>query len=168
VLYNPIKIIKRVVLGQQCKKFVARGKNKELFEEMKRKFEQEKNAQSEPDSKRMKLSAAAPAAVPAGQAESNSSDSSSNSSSDSENDPPQSKSSSSHEDVVKEQEMQIVPAVETEPESDEQIGGGRVWLGYCQSMLVCDNMLYMILRLTDCGSSYLAILYCVSHCSPCL
>jgi ABC-type uncharacterized transport system involved in gliding motility auxiliary subunit len=144
----------REALEQGNASFVARGKNKELFEEMKRKFEQEKNAQSEPDSKRMKLSAAAPAAVPAGQAESNSSDSSSNSSSDSENDPPQSKSSSSHEDVVKEQEMQI--------------GGGRVWLGYCQSMLVCDNMLYMILRLTDCGSSYLAILYCVSHCSPCL
>ena len=43
-------------LKQGNTRFVARGENKKLFEEMKRKFEQEQNAQSEPDSKMMKLS----------------------------------------------------------------------------------------------------------------
>ena len=96
----------REALEQGNTKFVARGENKELFEEMKRKFEQEKDAKSEPHSKKMKLPAAAPAVVPASQSESNSSDSSSDSSSYSEDDSPQSKSSSSHENVLKEQEMQ--------------------------------------------------------------
>ena len=49
----------REALEQGNTKFVARGENKELFEEMKRKFEQEKN--DEPDSKRVKLPALAPA-----------------------------------------------------------------------------------------------------------
>ena len=99
-------------LEQGNTKFVARGKNRELFEEMKRKFEEEKNGK--PDSKRKKLMAIA--AAP--HAESNSSDSSSSSSSsssDSENESPEKKSSSSHK--VK----SIESAVKTEPASEEQI-----------------------------------------------
>ena len=46
----------RDALEQGNTSFVARGENKELFEEMKRKFEQEKNTQFEPASKMMKLS----------------------------------------------------------------------------------------------------------------
>ena len=109
-------------LEQGNTKFVARGENKELFEEMKRKFEQEKNDEpakrvklqamaaapqaesnssdysSEPDSKRVNLPAAAP------QAESDYS-----SDSDSEDN----KSSSSHEEESIESE--------TEPGSDEDL-----------------------------------------------
>ena len=82
-------------LEQGNTKFVARGENKELFEEMKRKFEQEKN--DEPDSKRVKL----PALAAAPQAESSDSDSEDN------------KSSSSHEEESIESE--------TEPGSDEDL-----------------------------------------------
>ena len=85
----------REALEQGNTKFVARGENKKVFEEMKREFELAKNAQSEPDSKRIKLTT--PAAAP--QAESNSS---SDSSSDSE------QSSSHHEE-------------EKDPKSDEEI-----------------------------------------------
>ena len=62
----------REALEQGNTSFVARGKNKELYEDMKRTFEQEMNAQSA--SKRVKLSAVSPAPAPT---ESNSSDSSS-------------------------------------------------------------------------------------------
>ena len=91
----------REALEQGNTKFVARGKNKEVFEEMKRQFEQEKDG--EPESKRMKLPA--PAAAPQEE-----SDSSSDSSSDSE------QSSSHHEE-----QKSIEPVVETDPKSDEEI-----------------------------------------------
>lgn len=104
-----VQFLKRAkeALEQGNTKFVARGENRVLFEEMKRKFEQEKNAQSEPDSKRVKL----PALAAAPKAESNSSDYSS--SSDSENESSPSNSSCSHD------KESIELAVETE--SDEQI-----------------------------------------------
>lgn len=108
----------REALEQGNTKFVARGENKELFEEMKRKFEQEKN--DEPNSKRVKLPAAAP------QAESNSSDYSSEpdskrvnlpattqAESDYSSDSEDNKSSSSHEEESIESE--------TEPGSDEDL-----------------------------------------------
>ena len=97
----------RQALEQGNTSFVARGKNKELYEEMKRTFEQEKNAQSA--SKRVKLSAVSPAPA----TESNSSDSSSDSSSQ----------QSSYSD---EEEETIVPTVESchplpeSPSSDEK------------------------------------------------
>ena len=92
----------REALEQGNTKFVARGENKELFEEMKRKFEEEKNAQSEPDSKKVKL----PALAAAPEAESSSSDYSS--SSDSENEPSPSNTESAAESAA-------------ETEADEEI-----------------------------------------------
>ena len=76
----------RDALEQGNTKFVARGENKELFEEMKREFEQKKNAQS--DSKRMKLPAPA-----------------SHTSSNKESDDPPASKSSSHEEIVNEAAM---------------------------------------------------------------
>ena len=90
----------REALEQGNTKFVARGENKKVFEEMKRKFEEEKNAQSEPDSKKVKLPAAAP------EAESSSSDYSP--SSDSENEPSPSNTESAAESAA-------------ETEADEEI-----------------------------------------------
>ena len=91
----------REALEQGNTSFVARGKNKELYEEMKRAFEQERNAQSA--SNRVKLSAVSPAPA---STESNYSDSSSGSSS--------SQSSSSDEE-----EETNVPTVES-PEEPRQ------------------------------------------------
>ena len=112
----------REALEQGNTKFVARGKSRELFEEMKRKFEEEKNGK--PDSKRKKLLALA--AAP--HAESNSSDSSdSSSSSDSEDESPRKKSSSSHK--VK----SIESAVETEPGNDEELEELKDDAHFCDS-----------------------------------
>ena len=94
----------REALEQGNTKFVARGKNKEVFEEMKRQFELAKNG--EPESKRMKLTAAAP------QEESDSS----SDSSDSE------QSSFHHEEEIEELKcLKDEHVVETDPKSDEEI-----------------------------------------------
>ena len=69
----------REALEQGNTKFVARGENKKVFEEMKREFELAKNG--EPESKRMKLTA--PAAAPQEESDS-SSDSSDSEQSDEE------------------------------------------------------------------------------------
>ena len=90
----------REALEQGNTKFVARGENKEVFEEMKREFELAKNG--EPESKRMKPTA--PAAAPQEE-------------SDSSSDSSDSEQSSSHH----EEEKSIEPVVETDSKSDEEI-----------------------------------------------